>query len=114
MNTFSLATRPLFACTLAMLTLVVSLNAQGQTVEKEYLVRTADASQVQTRASACAPATALRDLEWNNVRALVETAGTLWHERANWRGATSCRRRTTCPRCLRAPCGSAASVQTSN
>ena len=87
MNTFSLATCPLFACTLAMLTLVVSLNAQGQTVEKEYLVRTADASQVQTRASACAPATALRDLEWNNVRALVENGGTLWHERANWRGA---------------------------
>ena len=87
MNTSSLAIRPFRACTLAVLTLVVSLNAQGQTVGKEYLVRAADASQVQTRASACAPATALRDLEWNNVRALVENGGTLWHERANWRGA---------------------------
>ena len=29
----------------------------------------------------------MRDLEWNNVRALVENGGTLWHERANWRGA---------------------------
>ena len=40
-----------------------------------------------SRAEACAPATALRDLEWNNVRALIETGGTLWHERANWRGS---------------------------
>ncbi|MGB2290923.1 MAG: T9SS C-terminal target domain-containing protein, partial [Flavobacteriales bacterium] len=87
MNISSLAIRPFRACTLAVLTFVVSLNAQGQTLGKEYLVRAADASQVQTRASACAPATALRDLEWNNVRALVENGGTLWHERANWRGA---------------------------
>ena len=45
------------------------------------------APQPPTRAGACAPATALRDLEWNNVRALIETGGTLWHERANWRGS---------------------------
>ena len=45
------------------------------------------APQPTTRAGACAPATALRDLEWNNVRALIETGGTLWHERANWRGS---------------------------
>ena len=32
----------------------------------------------QIRAEACAPATALRDLEWNNVRALIENAGALW------------------------------------
>ena len=56
-----------------------------------YKQMPADAGEVvqqpPTRAGACAPATALRDLEWNNVRALIETGGTLWHERANWRGA---------------------------
>ena len=31
-----------------------------------------------TRAAACAPATGLRDLEWNNVRALIETGGSMW------------------------------------
>ena len=43
--------------------------------------------QPSLRASACAPASALRDLEWNNVRALIENGGTLWHERANFRGS---------------------------
>ena len=37
----------------------------------------------QLRASACAPATALRDIEWNNVKALIETGGSLWQDRAN-------------------------------
>ena len=39
------------------------------------------------RAEACAPATALRDLEWNNVRALIENAGALWYDRAIDKGA---------------------------
>jgi hypothetical protein len=43
--------------------------------------------QPGTRAAACSPATALRDLEWNNVRVLVENGGTLWHDRATYRGA---------------------------
>ena len=90
MNTFSFAFRPFLSSAFAVLTFAVGLTAQGQTVGKEYLVRATDASQVQTRASACAPATALRDLEWNNVRARVENGGTLWHERANWRGAYIC------------------------
>jgi hypothetical protein len=34
-------------------------------------------------AAACAPAAALKDLEWNNVRALIETGGSLWQDRAN-------------------------------
>ncbi|NNE55154.1 MAG: T9SS C-terminal target domain-containing protein, partial [Flavobacteriales bacterium] len=38
---------------------------------------------VQTRAAACAPASGLRDLEWNNVRSLIETGGSLWQDRAN-------------------------------
>ena len=39
----------------------------------------------QPRAAACAPATALRDLEWNNIDALIETGGSLWQDRANGR-----------------------------
>ncbi|MDZ4824412.1 MAG: T9SS C-terminal target domain-containing protein, partial [Flavobacteriales bacterium] len=36
-----------------------------------------------TRAAACAPATALMDLAWNNVEALIETGGSMWQDRAN-------------------------------
>ena len=36
-----------------------------------------------TRAAACAPATGLRQMEYNNVRALIETGGSLWQDRAN-------------------------------
>ena len=39
-------------------------------------------AQPALRAAACAPATGLRDLEWNNVRALIETGGSLWQDRA--------------------------------
>ena len=46
-----------------------------------------EATFPQNRAAACAPATALRDLEWNNVRALIETGGSLWHDRAVGRGS---------------------------
>ena len=35
-----------------------------------------DVVQEQLRSSACSPATALRDLEWNNVQALIENGGT--------------------------------------
>jgi hypothetical protein len=40
-----------------------------------------------TRSAACAPATGLRDLEWNNVRARIETGGSMWQDRANSRAA---------------------------
>ena len=46
-----------------------------------------DVVQEQLRSSACSPATALRDLEWNNVQALIENGGTLWYDRAINRGA---------------------------
>ena len=39
----------------------------------------------QSRVAACAPATSLRDLEWNNINALIETGGSLWQDRANGR-----------------------------
>ncbi|MDZ4822929.1 MAG: T9SS C-terminal target domain-containing protein, partial [Flavobacteriales bacterium] len=34
------------------------------------------------RAAACAPSTALRDLEWNNIEALIETGGSMWNDRS--------------------------------
>jgi len=41
----------------------------------------------QLRSAACAPATALKDIEWNNVKALIETGGSLWQDRANSSGS---------------------------
>ena len=38
-------------------------------------------------AAACAPATALRNLEWNNVRALLENGGSLWYNRSIDKGS---------------------------
>jgi hypothetical protein len=40
-----------------------------------------------SRAALCAPATGLRDLAWNNVKALIETGGSMWQDRANSRAA---------------------------
>ena len=44
-------------------------------------------SALGTRAAACAPAQGLRDLEWNNVRARIETGGSMWQDRATSRAA---------------------------
>jgi hypothetical protein len=44
-------------------------------------------SSTSGRAAGCAPATALTNIELNNVRALVENGGSLWQDRANSRGA---------------------------
>ncbi len=41
----------------------------------------------QIKAAACAPATGLKDLEWNNVSAIIETGGNMWTDRANSRAA---------------------------
>ena len=35
-----------------------------------------------TRAANCAPSTAVTDVEWNNVRALIETGGSMWQDRS--------------------------------
>lgn len=40
-----------------------------------------------TRAAACAPAQGRTDLEWNNVRARIETGGSMWQDRATGRAA---------------------------
>lgn len=36
-----------------------------------------------TKAAGCAPATGIRDMEWNNVRALIETGGSFWQNRSS-------------------------------
>ena len=38
--------------------------------------------QAAPRAAGCAPATGIMDMEWNNVRALIETGGSMWQDRA--------------------------------
>ena len=40
-----------------------------------------------SRAAACSPATGLTNLEFNNVKALIETGGSLWQDRAQSRAA---------------------------
>lgn len=42
-------------------------------------------SAQEPRAAACAPANALRNLEWNNIDALIETGGSMWQDRATGR-----------------------------
>ena len=44
-------------------------------------------AQPRSTAAACAPATALRNLEWNNVRALLENGGSLWYNRSIDKGS---------------------------
>ena len=44
-----------------------------------------NSSNGQVKAAACAPATGLKDLEWNNVSAIIETGGNMWTDRANSR-----------------------------
>ncbi len=41
----------------------------------------------ESRAALCAPATGLRDLAWNNVKALIETGGSMWQSRSLSRAA---------------------------
>ncbi|MGB1074851.1 MAG: T9SS C-terminal target domain-containing protein, partial [Flavobacteriales bacterium] len=62
-------------------------HAQGIVMQKGFPVPQSAIGGDGSRAEACAPATALRDLEWNNVRALIENAGSLWYDRAIDKGA---------------------------
>ncbi|MEZ4799422.1 MAG: T9SS type A sorting domain-containing protein [Flavobacteriales bacterium] len=42
---------------------------------------------LNTRAAACAPAQGRQDLQWNNVKARIETGGSMWQDRATSRAA---------------------------
>ena len=79
-------------CLLLLVAAVSAIPARAQTkaeyVEQQQAILAAGGPDLsQTRAAACAPATSLRDLEWNNVRALISTNGALWHDRAQSQGA---------------------------
>ena len=63
------------------------IPAQTQITYQKGLPVPVASPELRARAEACAPATALRDLEWNNVRALIENGGALWYNRAIDRGA---------------------------
>ncbi|MFM9985003.1 MAG: T9SS C-terminal target domain-containing protein [Flavobacteriales bacterium] len=79
--------------TLAVLALIISthgsaLRYMGANSGGGGVAHPGDNLQAEgTRAAACAPATGIRDLEWNNVRARIETGGSMWQDRANSRAA---------------------------
>src|SRR5688500_12229722 len=80
----------IFRITLAALVFTVCSTAQAMRymgANGGGVAHPGDNTQAETRAAACAPATGLRDLEWNNVRARIETGGSMWQDRANSRAA---------------------------
>ena len=54
----------------------VDLVEAGKLLEGEQLL------ELGSRAANCAPSTAVTDIEWNNVRALIETGGSMWQDRS--------------------------------
>ncbi len=76
---------------LLVLALSISLSISASAHRYQGLVgggNSDNSSQpIQDRAAACSPATAIRDLEWNNVQARIENGGSMWQDRANTRAA---------------------------
>lgn len=56
-------------------------NGGGMSTNDEH------GASLNTRAAACAPAQGRQDLQWNNVRARIETGGSMWQDRATSRAA---------------------------
>jgi hypothetical protein len=63
----------------------LSAVAQDPLVQSGKVLPGTPKAPDRSRSAACAPATGLRDLEWNNIKALIETGGSLWQDRANGR-----------------------------
>lgn len=83
-----LNTKSILATALLSTLLLNDSSAQQMTMQKGLPIPVNhDMINQNMRAESCAPATALRDLEWNNVQALIENGGTLWYDRAIDRGA---------------------------
>ncbi len=74
----------LFLCVIFPFALQAQISALEASGKVSHLVGVV-ASCDESRAAACSPATALRDLEWNNIDALIETGGSMWQDRANGR-----------------------------
>lgn len=79
---FSLLALVIILSTQAQAMRYMGANGSGMTTNDPH--RTA---HLGTRAAACAPAQARADLEWNNVRAKIETGGSMWQDRATSRAA---------------------------
>ncbi|MEN9638156.1 MAG: hypothetical protein RLZZ262_24, partial [Bacteroidota bacterium] len=73
--------------TLALVILSMNAMALRYMGANAGLSANGSSTEQSTRSAACAPATGLRDLEWNNVRARIETGGSMWQDRANSRAA---------------------------
>ncbi len=69
---------------LALLTIILFLSTQADAMRYNWK-STKDAKQSVQKAAACAPATELVLLQYNNVRALIETGGNMWQDRATSR-----------------------------
>ena len=98
---------------LVLLTCLLAATGQRE-LSTERSACSRATSRIPTRAEACAPATALRDLEWNNVRALIENGGALWYNRAIDQARTLCRRRRASRWCTGERFGWAGSARTNN
>ncbi|MFO0387164.1 MAG: T9SS C-terminal target domain-containing protein, partial [Flavobacteriales bacterium] len=67
----------------AVVCLALGAQAQHPLVSSGKLIALPEITvSAESRVASCAPAAALRDLEWNNVNALIETGGTMWLDRA--------------------------------
>ena len=73
----------------ASLLLCLSSGAQDLNllVQEGKILNANPRAHVESRVAGCAPSTAIRDLEYNNVKALIETGGSMWQNRSVGRGS---------------------------
>lgn len=83
MKNISIKTSLLFALTI---TSVISFAHKGETAEKTTTATTT-ATTLKLKAASCTPSTENTFLEYNNVRAIIETSGYAWQNRASGLGS---------------------------
>jgi hypothetical protein len=69
---------------IALLTLILFLSIQADAMRYEWRDKD-DSKQSANKAAACSPATELVLMQYNNVRALIETGGSMWQDRSTSR-----------------------------
>ncbi|MFT5845313.1 MAG: hypothetical protein ACI8QW_001189, partial [Saprospiraceae bacterium] len=69
---------------IALLTLILFLSIQADAMRYEWRDKD-DSKQSANKAAACSPATELVLMQYNNVRALIETGGSMWQDRSTGR-----------------------------
>jgi len=70
---------------LSLLTLVLFISLNSYALRYEWRGQNSNNNQAEAKAAACAPATELAFLRYNNVRALIETGGSMWQDRSTSR-----------------------------